>query len=481
VLFNLPFNLTAMINISKLIKSAGLAFFIFISTGCQKLLDIKPPKNELPSEVIFNSVESARGALSGAYSQLSGSQSYSLNLTLADALAADELHSLSGSARYAALENNTYEPQSSSYTSDIWTDSYTSIYSFNSIIERLTNNTAVGETAARQMRSEALAMRAYCYMQLVSHFGDVPLVVSTNVNVTALLPRSSVAAVYTQIIQDLTEAKAGLSEAYVSNSGVSGRSQVNRSAATALLARAYLATGNAQGAVSNATEVINHTDMYGLLPGNQLNNVFLAGSREAIFQLGSALNETSGYTNEGQEFVSGIYTFALPYTLTDALLNSFEPGDLRRSAWVRDVTLDGVNASESFKYENSDNDDAVASGRNEAPTVIRLAEMYLLRAEANAALGNAAAALTDVNIIRSRAGLPALASGVNLNLAIEHERRIELFCERGDRWLSLKRTGRINAVLGAAKPTWQSFAQLFPIPQTAIDANPNLTQNQGYR
>jgi hypothetical protein len=148
---------------------------------------------------------------------------------------------------------------------------------------------------------------------------------------------------------------------------------------------------------------------------------------------------------------------------------------------VRDVTLDGVNASESFKYENSDNDDAVASGRTEAPTVIRLAEMYLLRAEANAALGNAAAALADINVIRNRAGLPALATGINLNLAIEHERRIELFCERGDRWLSLKRTGRINAVLGAAKPTWQSFAQLFPIPQTAIDANPNLTQNQGYR
>ncbi|AMR32495.1 hypothetical protein A0256_14205 [Mucilaginibacter sp. PAMC 26640] len=466
---------------SKLIKTAVLASFILVVSGCKKLLDIDPPKNELPSAVIFNSAETARGALSGAYSQLSGSQTYSVNLTLADALAADELRALSSSPRFALLQNNTYEAQNSSYISDIWGDTYTSIYSFNSIIERLTNNTVISEPIARQMRSEALAMRAYCYLQLVRHFGEVPLVITTNVNVSALLPKSSVTDVYNQIIQDLTEAKAGLSVAYATNAGVSGRSQVNQSVAAALLAQAYLATGNWQGAITNATEVINHTDLYELLPGNRLTDVFLAGSREAILQLGPALNATSGYTNEGQEFVSNDFTFALPYTLTNGLLNSFESNDLRRSAWVRAVSLDGVDASEPYKYQNSDNDDAVASGRNEAPTIIRLAEIYLIRAEANAALANTAATLADLNIIRGRAGLQPLSAGVNLSLAVEQERRVELFCEHGDRWLSLKRTGRVNAVIGALKPTWQPRAQLYPIPQTAIDANPNLTQNQGYR
>ncbi len=470
-----------MNNITKLIISTGLAVSIFILPGCEKLLDIDPPKNELPSEVIFNSLETARSALSGAYSQLSGSQTYSVNLTLSDALAADELHSFSSVARYVALENNTYEPLTSSYTGDIWGDTYTSIYSFNSIIEKVVSNSAISESMATQMRSEAKAMRAYCYLQLVGHFGDVPLVTTTNVNVSALLPKSSAAAVYAQIIQDLTEAKAGLSEAYVSNSGISGRSQVNRSAATALLVRAYLATGDWQGVIDNATEVINHTDLYTLLPGNQIGNVFLADSREAILQLGPAIYEDSGYTNEGQEFVSGIYTFALPYTLTDGLLNSFEPNDLRRTAWVRETSLDGVNASEPFKYQNSDFDSVLETGRNEAPMVIRLAEMYLSRAEAYNRLGNTAASTADVNIIRNRAGLSPLAAGVNLTMAIEQERRVELFCENGDRWQSLKRTGRVDAVIGAIKPTWQSFAQLFPIPQTAIDSNPNLSQNQGYR
>jgi hypothetical protein len=447
-----------MSTIARLTKATLLALTFLIISGCQKLLDIDPPKNELPSEVI-----------------------YSVNLTLADALAADEFRALSSAARYAVLQNNTYEAQNSRFISDIWDDSYTSIYSFNSIVERLTGNTAISEPIARQMRLEALTMRAYCYLQLVRHFGDVPLVITTNVNVSALLPKSPATTVYNQIIQDLTEAKAGLNAAYTSNSGVSGRSQVNQSVAAALLAQAYLATGNWQGAISNATEVIDRTDLYQLLPGNQLGNIFLAGSREAILQLGPALNATSGYTNEGQEFVSNNFTFALRYTLTNGLLNSFEANDLRRSAWVRAVSLNGINASEPYKFQNYDNDSAVASGRNEAPTMIRLAEMYLIRAEANAALANTTATLADINIIRNRAGLPSLSAGVNLNLAVEQERRVELFCEHGDRWLSLKRTGRVNTVIGALKPTWQPRAQLYPIPQTAIDANPNLTQNEGYR
>lgn len=470
-----------MNNIAKTTQTIVLALFVLIVSSCKKLLDIEPPKNELPSEVIFSSAETARGALSGAYSQLSSSQTFSVNLTVTDALASDELRALSSSARFALLQNNTYEAQNSSYIRDMWTDAYTSIYSFNNIIERLNNNTAISAPVARQIRSEALAMRAYCYLFLAGHFGDVPLVLSTNVNATALQPKSPAAAVYTRIVADLMEAKAGLDVGYVSNSGISSRSQINRAGATALLARAYLATGNYQQAISNATEVIGQTSLYQLLPASELNNIFLAGSREAVFQLGAAFNATSGYTSEGQELVSDQFTFALRYTLTNGLLNAFEPNDLRRTAWVRQVSLNGVNAAEPYKYHNTDADAATASGRNEAPTVIRLAEMYLIRAEANNALGNTTAALADVNIIRNRAALPSLSAGVNLNLAIEQERRIEFFCERGDRWLSLKRTGRVNAVIGTLKQTWQPFAQLFPIPQTEIDANPNLTQNAGYR
>jgi len=471
-----------MDNLYKLLRSVCFIAVLFSLSGCKKLLDIDPPKNERPSEVVFGSVETAKAALSGAYSTLAQSQTYSVNLTLANALAADELRALSGTARYAALQNNTYEPLTSSYTSDIWTDSYTSIYQFNSIIIGLTNNPAVSAAVSKQIVAEAKTMRAYCYLQLVSLFGDVPLVLTTNVDQTALTPRVAASAVYTQIIQDLNEAKADLGENYVSNGGVSNRMQANKSTASALLSRVYLTTGNAQEAIRNASEVIGHTALYQLLPGTQLNDVFLANSREAILQFGSALNATSGYTNEAQAFVSNPFSFSLSFTLSDGLLSAFEPNDLRRTAWVRQVTKNGVTAAEPYKYQNYDSESATASQRFEVPTVIRLAEIYLIRAEAYAASGNRALALADVKIIRDRAGLTGLPTDVNIDDAILQERRTELFCERGDRWLSLKRTGRINAVLAALKPaTWQSFAQLFPIPQTARDTNPNLTQNQGYR
>jgi len=471
-----------MNNLYKLLRSVCLIVALFTVSGCKKLLDIDPPKNERPSAVVFGSAETAKAALSGAYSRLSQSQTYSVNLTLANALAADELRALSGTARYAALQNNTYEPLTSSFTSDIWTDSYTSIYQFNSIIIGLTDNTAVNAAVSKQIVAEAKAMRAYCYLQLVSLFGDVPLVLTTNVDQTALSPRIAASAVYTQIIQDLTEAKAGLGEDYVSNADISNRMQANKSTAAALLARVYLTTGNAQEAITNASEVIGKTGLYELLPGSELNDVFLANSREAILQFGSALNATAGYTNEGQAFVSNPFSFSLPFTLSNSLLAAFEPNDLRRSAWVRQVTLNGVTAAEPYKYKNYDIESATASQRSELPTVIRLAEIYLIRAEAYAALGNRASALADLKIIRDRAGLADLPANVNINDAVLQERRVELFCERGDRWLSLKRTGRVDAVLATAKPaTWQSFAQLFPIPQTARDTNPNLTQNQGYR
>ncbi len=471
-----------MNNQYKFFATALITAMVLTCASCSKLLEIDPPSNERPSAVIFGTSETARAALAGAYTSMTQSQTFSVNLTLINALAADEMVSVSGATRYNLLQNNTYEAITSSMTSDIWTDSYTSIYQFNNIIAGLDNNPSVPQALARQITGEALAMRAYCYMQLANLFGDVPLVLSPNIAESALLPRTPIAAVYAQIILDLTTAKGNVAEAYVTNGSIGSRLQVNRSAVSALLAQAYLQTGNWQNAVTNATEVIDRTDLYTLLPGRQLGNIFLADSREAILQLGSVFNAASGYTAEGQEFVSSRDAFSLQFTLTPALLSAFEPGDLRRTAWIKETRLSGVTAQEPFKYQNYDLSSASQSGRTEAPTVLRLAEMYLLRAEANVALGNSAEAIADLNMIRARAGLSPLQAGVNLADAVVRERRVEMFLERGDRWLSLKRSRTIDSVLGTVKrTTWQSFAQLYPIPQTAIDANPNLVQNQGYR
>ena len=118
--------------------------------------------------------------------------------------------------------------------------------------------------------------------------------------------------------------------------------------------------------------------------------------------------------------------------------------------------------------------------------VLRFAELYLIRAEARAQqnkLTGANSAASDINVIRTRAGLSNTTATTQaaLLLAVEKERQVELFTEWGHRWFDLRRTGRIDAVLSAVKPTWKPTAALFPIPYLEIQRNPLLTQNNGYQ
>jgi hypothetical protein len=122
----------------------------------------------------------------------------------------------------------------------------------------------------------------------------------------------------------------------------------------------------------------------------------------------------------------------------------------------------------------------------EYTVVLRLAEQYLIRAEARAQQGNLLDAQADLNIIRSRAGLSDRSiNNVDLLLtAIMHERQVELFSEWGHRWLDLKRTNTVNAVMSVITPqkggTWSSNWAWFPIPQSEIRTNVKLKQNLGY-
>ena len=118
--------------------------------------------------------------------------------------------------------------------------------------------------------------------------------------------------------------------------------------------------------------------------------------------------------------------------------------------------------------------------------MFRLAEQYLIRAEARAQQNNISGAQADLNAIRTRAGLANVTATTQTGLvtAIYHERQIELFTEFGHRWFDLKRTGQLDAVMGIAAPqkggTWASYKALIPIPASEISINPHLTQNPGY-
>ena len=173
--------------------------------------------------------------------------------------------------------------------------------------------------------------------------------------------------------------------------------------------------------------------------------------------------------------------------MSSQLQNAFEPNDARFSNWLGTFTTTTAPITTyhfANKYKVSSLSSTIAV--TEYPIVMRLAEQYLIRAEARAQQNNIGGAGTDLNTIRTRAGLGATtASGqADMITAILHERQVELFTEWGHRWFDLKRNDKLNTVMGVVAPTkggtWSSFKQLMPIPPADILADPNIIQNQGY-
>jgi len=119
-----------------------------------------------------------------------------------------------------------------------------------------------------------------------------------------------------------------------------------------------------------------------------------------------------------------------------------------------------------------------------------LGEQCLIRAEARAQQGNLNGAISDLDIIRKRAGLPLIANtnpGISQSVlltAILHERQVELFTEWGHRWLDLKRTNNVDGVMNTVTTqkggTWNSDWQWYPITLSELQTAPNLVQNEGY-
>jgi hypothetical protein len=352
------------------------------------------------------------------------------------------------------------------------------VYRANSIIEGLQQHTGVTDSVKRQLVGEAKFIRAYLYFYLVNFFGDVPLVIETDVTKTAMLPRTAKAEVYNQIIDDLTAARDSLPANYSASSG--NRTNANKYAAKALLARVYLYTGNDAAAENNATDVISAATLYSMTSSANIGTgIFIKNSAEAILQFMPPVNPVNGYTTEGSNFVT---TAAAAYSLRTTFVNSFASGDLRRTKWVKEITFNSIVNYQPFKYKYPNQTTAAAAGVFEYHTILRLAEQYLIRAEARAKQDNTGGALADLNVIRLRAGLTASATTdkAALLLEIERERKFELFCELGHRWFDLQRTNRADAILAPIKPNWQATDILYPIPQTARDANVNLGQNDGY-
>lgn len=445
-------------------------------SSCSKFLEVESPVSKIPAELVFADDAAANSAVIGMYISMMEASSFAAGSTksvvMLAGLSADELVNIPNEDQlYLDFQKNNISTLNDNVL-NLWGALYKSVYSANSILEGLSRSTGISESGKNQFRGEALFIRAFCYFYLTNFFSDVPIIISTDYNVNARLDRSSVTAVYDLIKTDLIEAEDLLPEDYVGNE----RIRPNRFTATALLARVYLYTNDLPRCEDKAAKVIDNP-IYSL---TSLNSVFLANSSEAIWQLrplapDPVANEAIMFSFFNARSLNG---------LNSQIAQAFQPEDQRKTSWI----IGQPNGNDSlwlpYKYKRAITNSPLP---HEYSMVLRLAEMYLIRAEARARQEKLAGAIADIDELRKRAGVAKIAdsnpdiSQEDLLLSIENERKLELFTEWGHRWFDLKRLNRATAVLSPIKEGLTENDLLYPIPEAEIRKNSNLRpQNSGY-
>lgn len=344
----------------------------------------------------------------------------------------------------------------------LYTALYKSILSANNVIENSSNATQVGE---------ARFLRALAYFKLVLAFGDVTvnLDASPSLTDTSILVRQTAADVYNNvIIPDLNEAISALGT-------VIEDGRASRYAAQGLLGKVYMHMNNTQAAETNLAAVINGAGAAGISLESNYADVFGAaneGNSEIIYstQIQSSIVDEYSFASRFWNWFVGDDSKS-DYPVDQDLVAAFNASgaaDTRRA-----VTLhaDGRTA---IKFPKDG-----GLGSEHDWIELRLGDVILLYAEALNENGNTAAALTQLNRIRSRAGLAdsSATSQADVRQAIQDERRLELAFE-GHRWFDLVRTNTVNAEMGE---TVSSNYHVFPIPTSEVrSTNGVITQNTGY-
>lgn len=450
------------------------AALVLLLPACRKLTQTSPAQDLLTMPRVFSNDAGAEAAMAGIYIDMMDIPRTPMNagISLDAGLSSDELDcQLPPFPQEDSFRLNMLTAGNLISTS-LFTDAYSLIYGLNSMLAGMESSTGMTAAVKSELTGEAEFNRAFLYFYLVNLYGGVPLVLETNFMQTQGLPRAPVDSIYARVVSDLEDAQARLPAAYIDAAGFTGdRTRPNAAAATAMLARVWLYLGNWASADSAATAVIDNTQ-YTL--ETNLDNVFLSVSQEAIWQLQGVRNPIATADASIYLVPPGRPTFVL----TSNLLGAFETGDLRQQHWTKTAVIGGITYTYPYKYK------LLSAGVDtEYEMALRLAEQYLIRAEAEAQEGNLSGAIADVNIIRNRAGLPNSTTAMTtaaVMAAVMQERRIELMTEWGHRWLDLKRTDQADAVLSSEKTWWVTSDQLYPIPTKELLADPGMLQNPGY-
>jgi starch-binding outer membrane protein, SusD/RagB family len=453
----------------KFIIIGSLLFVLASISSCNKGLE-KNPFASIDEEKALQTSSDVEAALIGAYSRLGDDNVYGGDMYVYSELMGDN-DEISWSGTFQGLTQifNKTIPVDNDFVESSWLASYVSINIANNVLSAIDK---VTDTKKNRVEGEAKFIRGSIYFDLVRLYAKawndgtpasndgVPLVLSPTRGITAenKVSRNKVSEVYDQIIKDLTEAESLLPE--------TNGFFANKSAAAAMLARVYLQKAdyaNAAGAASRVIEsgsnslLPSYADVF---PFNANNTTGIVGNTEEdIFAM--QVNATQG-VNDFNTFFSQLGRGDIE--INDSHFADYEAGDER------------INGA--FYQDGS----SIYCGKFDmiygAVHIIRLAEMYLIRGESNFRLGGApiggVSAVADINIVRARAGLPALTAGALTLNKFALERKHELSFE-GHKLHDAKRFQQ--TVLGIP---WNSPKLVFPIPDRERKVNANLTQNEGY-
>jgi starch-binding outer membrane protein, SusD/RagB family len=449
-----------------------LILMAFLINSCEDFVEIDLPNNQLTGTVVFEDAATVNAAFAHIYSQLrenaftSGSIS---GLSYLMGHYTDELTLYSVNLPGVQNYSNNTVLASDSNIKNLWATSYSLIYASNSILEGVKNSTTLSKEDKDRFQGEAYFLRAFIHFHLMNLFGDIPYIDTTDYRVNSKVSRLSEEEVYQKLIEDLLNAKTLLPKTDNSFANV----RPNYWVASALLARVHLYNGDWQLALTEASNVISDGS-YSL--NTDLERVFLNGSSETLWQLDTGIAGTNTLEAFTFIFVSGPPPNA---AISNHLINSFETGDARFTTWVGAVS----DGTDSWYYPYKYKLNTPTGYAEEYSILFRLAELYLIAAEAHAQMGNLSEASDYLNVIRNRASLVPISTMNQNDLldAILQERRIEFFIEQGHRFFDLKRTGQADNELSLIKPNWKTTNILLPIPESELILNPNLEpQNDGY-
>ncbi len=456
--------------LSKLsIGISGLAIATILGACDPQLAEIQP-SNTIDASSALSTSQGVQVMLTGAYQGMRDVDVWGGQNQYISELLADERELVFGGTFPGQDEiwRKTMFAATNAPAETNWRDSYIAIDRCNNVLSALERVEPLA--TRRNVEGEARFIRGAVYFALVNNYakawgdGDnatnpgVPLVLTPTRGVTDAdyRSRASVAAIYTQILDDLVRA-----DTLVPASG-GGGVRANRNVVNAFLAKVYLQQGNFAAARDAANRVISSGAYRMATDYNAIFNETGAGyAQEHVFRI----------FNSDQEPGNSLHTFFAPATVggrgdlrvQTKFTNQFDTADVRGRYIVRA----GAN-NFTRKYPDVFGD----------VPVIRITEMHLIRAECNVRLSTTTGATpaADIEPIRRRANVNPIA---NPTLAdILRERRLELAFE-GQRLYDLRRT-RGSLVFENVTLQWNSPRLVMPIAQREIDANRNLVQNPGY-